>query len=294
MIGRLLSVIFIVMILVRPSYSAQSTITEAEGSACMGDDKSRKQTEDSALMEAKRKTIEFTSTYIRSETKIKNFTLEKDLLSAYGHSEVKLLQEPTKEWYKDPNSGDCAKIKIKAEVLPDTAAMQRIAAQSPAITDDPSAPLSIKAWTDKKVYSSGEKVKVYIKGNKPFYARVIYKDASGEMVQILPNPYRTDNYFNGGMMYEIPTGSDKFDLEVSPPFGEENVIIFASSLPLGEISTEAQGGVYQVKTQARDLGVKTRGIKLTKRTEGALLDISTAKPLASEFFEDMVVVKTRK
>ena len=173
----------------------------------MGDDKSRKQTEDAALTDAKKKAVEFVSTYIKSETEVKNFALEKDLLSAYAHAEVKLLQEPTKEWYNDPNSGNCLKINIKAEVVPDTTAMQKMAVQSPAVSDDPSSPLTVKVWTDKKGYKAGEKVKVYIKGNKPFYARVIYKDASGEMVQILPNPYRSGNYFNGGTMYESRQGT---------------------------------------------------------------------------------------
>jgi len=284
MMSRVLFVVFALFLFVKPVYSAQSTITEAEGSACMGDDKSRKQTEDSALADAKKKAVEFASTYIRSETDVKNFALEKDLLSAYAHAEVKLLQEPTKEWYKDLNSGDCLKMKIKAEVIPDTAAMQKMAAQSPVVEDDPSAPLMVKAWTDKNTYKAGEKVKVYIKGNKPFYARVIYKDASGEMVQILPNPYQTDNYFNGGAMYEIPTGNDKFELEVSPPFGEENVIVYASSSPLGEISTEARGGVYHVNTKAKDVPLKTRGIKLVE---------SDGKKLPSEFSETSALIKTR-
>jgi len=276
------------------SFAAQSSITESEGNACMGDDKSRKQTEESALTDAKKKAVEHISTYLTSESKVTNFVLEKDLLSAYAHAEVKLIQELSKEWYKDPNSGDCLKIRIKAEVIPDTVAMEKMKAQSPAIADDPSAPLLVKAWTDKKAYKEGEKIKVYIKGNKPFYARVIYKDASGEMAQILPNPYRTDNYFNGGVMYEIPTGNDKFELEVSPPFGEEHVIVYASSSPLGEISAEARGGVYQVKTQARDIGVKTRGIKLMEKTDSRTSTASSSKPAASEFFEDKVVVKTEK
>jgi len=270
-------------------HAAQSTITESEGSACMGDDKSRKQTEDAALTDAKKKAVEFASTYIKSETEVKNFTLEKDLLLAYAHAEVKLLQEPTKEWYKDPNSGDCLKMKIKAEVIPDTAAMQKMATQSPAMADDPSAPLTVKAWTDKKTYKEGEKVKVYIKGNKPFYARVIYKDVSGDMVQILPNPYRTDNYFNGGAMYEVPTGNDKFELEVSPPFGEEKLIVYASSAPLGDIGTSTQGGVYQVTTKESDLGMKTRGIKITGTHEGV-----DKVEKAAEFFEETVKVITGK
>jgi hypothetical protein len=289
----LMSAILVLCLFAKPLYAAQSTITEAEGNACMGDDKSRKQTEDAALTDAKKRAVEFASTYIRSETEVKNFSLEKDLLSAYAHAEVKLLQEPIKEWYKDPNSGDCLKMKIKAEVIPDTASMLKMAAQSPAAAEDPSAPLTVKAWTGKKAYKEGEKVKIYIRGNKPFYARILYKDASGDIIQLLPNPYRSDNYFNGGTIYELPTGNDKFELEVSPPFGDENVIVYASSSPLGDISTETRGGVYQVKTQAGDIGLKTRGIKLTGKTESGS-SIAALKPTASEFFEDKVVVTTGK
>jgi uncharacterized protein DUF4384 len=286
--SRILLVVFALFLLAKPLFAAQSTITEVEGNACMGDDKSRKQTEESALTDAKKRAVESASTYIKSETAVKNFALEKDLLSAYAQAEVKLLQEPAKEWYKDPNSGDCLKMKIKAEVIPDTAAMQKMTAQGPAGIDDPSAPLTVKAWTDRKAYKTGEKIKVFLKGNKPFYARVIYKDASGEMVQILPNPYRTDNYFNGGALYEIPAGNDKFELEVSPPFGDENVIVYASSAPLGEIEVQTRGGVYLVKTKAKDLAARTRGIKLReKKDEGSTTS-------ASEFFEDKVVVKTGK
>jgi hypothetical protein len=291
---RILFSIFAILLFVKPIHAAQSTITEAEGTACMGDSRSRKQTEDAALTDAKKKAVEHVSTYLTSESKVNNFVLEKDVLSAYAHAEVKLIQELSKEWYKDPNSGDCLKLTIKAEVIPDDAAMEKMAKQSPAIVDDPSAPLTVRAWTDKKEYKEGEKVKIYIKGNKPFYARVLYKDASGGTLQLLPNPFRSDNYFNGGSIYEIPTGKDKFDLEVSPPFGEENVVVYASTSPLGEIKTEAAGGVYQVKTEARDIGMKTRGIKLIEKTEGNASSTSASKPAASEFFEDNVVVKTEK
>ncbi|MEK6699666.1 MAG: DUF4384 domain-containing protein [Nitrospirota bacterium] len=279
-------IVLMFLVLFTPAYAAQSTITEADGNACMGDDKSRKQTEQAALADAKKRAVEFASTYIKSETHVKNFELEKDLLSAYANAEVKIIQELDKSWYKDPSSGDCCKIKIKAEIIPDVKAMETLSRDT-RFSDDPSAPLKVKAWTDKKEYKTGEKIKVYIRGNKPFYARVLYKDASGETLQLLPNPYRAENYFNGGSVYEIPAGNDKFDLEVSPPFGEENVIVYASSSPLGEISTEAQGGVYQVKTQTRDIGMKTRGIKLAEKT-----DSKNASAAASEFFEDKVVVKT--
>lgn len=268
-------------------YAAQSTITEAEGSACMGDDRSRKQTEQAALADAKRKAVEFVSTYVKSETQVKNFALEQDLLSAYAHAEVKLLREPEKTWYKDASSGDCLKMKIKAEIVPDVKAMEALSKDA-RFTDDPSAPLMVKAWTDKKEYKAGEKIKVYLRGNKPFYARVLYRDAGVALVQLLPNPHRPDNYFNGGSVYEVPAGNDTFELEVGPPFGDENIIVYASTSPLGEIGLKAEGGVYQITTRAQEIGTKTRGIKLTGKAG------NKAASEASEFHESTVAVRTAK
>ncbi|MDA3834581.1 MAG: DUF4384 domain-containing protein, partial [Spirochaetales bacterium] len=144
----------------------------------------------------------------------------------------------------------------------------------------------VRLWTDKKEYERGDRMRIYIKGNKPFYASVIYKDAAGKMVQILPNPYRNENYFQGGVIYEIPSGNDRFDLEINPPFGEENISVYASTSRLGEIDLHSQGGVYFVKTKAKDIGAKTRGITLTGKSTGKT-------GYASEFYENKAEVKTR-
>lgn len=267
-------------------YAGQSTITVVDGSACMGDDKSRKQTENGALTNVKRKAVEYASTYLKSETRVKDFQVEKDLVNAYANATIKIIEEVEKAWYKDAASGDCFKLKVKAEVIPDEKAMTQIA-KDKSMVDDPNAPLNVQLWTDKKEYRQTEKIKVYIKGNKPFYARVLHKDVKGTLLQLLPNAYRTDNYFNGGVVYEIPSGNDRFELEVSPPFGEENIIVYSSLTPLGDINLQETGGVYQVKTTAKDVGVKTRGVKLKEKGEGK-------EQTASEFFEGKVVVRTGK
>jgi len=82
-------------------HAGQSIVTEGEGYACMGDDKSRKGTESSAMADAKRKATEAATTYIESETHIKDAMMEKDLISAYANAQVKVLQELLKEWYKE-------------------------------------------------------------------------------------------------------------------------------------------------------------------------------------------------
>jgi hypothetical protein len=280
----ILSLFIIFAFFVNTAHSAQSTITESEGYACMGEDKSRKQTEQAAMADAKRKAIEQVSTYIKSETHIKDLELEKDLVSAYANATVRIIQEMEKGWYKDQSLGDCFKIKIKAEVMPDEKAMDMLS-KSKQTTDDPSAPLQVQVWTDKKEYASGDKIKIYIKGNKPFYAIVLYKDVKGKLLQLLPNPYRKDNYFSGGAIYEIPSGNDRFELEVSPPFGEENVFVYSSTSVLGDINVEDMGGVYQVKTRHADIGDRTRGVKLKEK-------FGNKGSSASEFFEGETTLKT--
>jgi hypothetical protein len=265
------------------AHQGQSTITDIEGQACMGDDKSRKQTEQAAMSDARRRAAEFALTYLKSETQVKDFTLEKDLLSAYSNAQVKIIQQLESFWYKDPVAGDCYMTKLKAEVIPNEKVMT--AASRESAMGEPNAPLRVTVWTDKKEYKKGDKIRVYVKGNKPFYARVLYRDAVGAILQLLPNPYRLDAYFNGGTVYEIPSGSDRFDLEVSPPFGEENIVVYGSTAELGSIETRAEGNVYRVMTRTQDMGVKVRGIKIT----GKQGKVSTA-----EFYEETQSVKTRR
>ena len=283
--GAVLILLMLCMALASPLRAAQSTITEAEGQACMGEDKSRKQTESEAYANTKRKAAENASTYIRSETKVKNMELENDLIDAYANATIKVIQVLEKGWFKDPASGECYRLKIKAEVIPDDKALTKLFKEENS--EDPSAPLKVRLWTDKKEYGQSEKIKIFIKGNKPFYARILYRDSRGKILQLLPNPYRSDNYFQGAVIYEIPSGSDRFELEVSPPFGEENIIVYASSSPLGDLGLKDEGPVYKVTTRATDIGQKTRGIKIAQK------DDAKDKP-ASEFYEETLAVKTVK
>ncbi|HXC93276.1 MAG TPA: DUF4384 domain-containing protein [Geobacteraceae bacterium] len=261
-------VLFIALLLLSatPLLASQSVILDTDGYACMGDDKSRKQTEDVAFKDAKRKASESATTYIQAETHLKDAVLEKDILSAYTNSQVKVIQEFLKEWYQEGSLGDCYRVKLKVEVIPDEQSMKKTAKKkSDELIDNPAAPLSVKVWSDKPKYANGEKIRVFVKGNRPFYGRVVYQDASGGLIQILPNPYRQNSYFNGGTVYEIPSGEDKFDLEVAPPFGAERITLYASTSPMGEVNLSAAGGVYTVKVKADELATGTRGIKFVNK-----------------------------
>ncbi|MBI4848622.1 MAG: DUF4384 domain-containing protein [Nitrospirae bacterium] len=283
---RIFASLLISLFLFSSLYAAQSVIIEVEGNACMGRKKSSKLTKREALADAKKKAVEQAASYISEGLKIKYLDYKKDITGAFSHSDVNVLGSKEIGWYKEGRSGKCFKVLMKAEVIPDMRAMMNIG-RDRLFAEDPSAPLQVEAWTDKHDYKSGEKIKVFFKGNKPFYARIHYRDVKGGLVQLLTNPFRENNYFSGAVVYEIPSGSDSYQIEITPPLGEENIIVYASTFPLGEIDVTARGAFYLIKTKPYEIGTKTRGVKLKTMSGGDGVS-------AAEFFEDRVAVTTRQ
>ncbi len=89
-------------------------LTEAEGSACMGDDKSRKQTEEVARDEAKRRAAEQAATQVRAQSRVSIGTLEEDVIKIMSTGKVRITEVLESKWDKD----GCYKYRIRAEVTP--------------------------------------------------------------------------------------------------------------------------------------------------------------------------------
>jgi len=265
-------------------FAGGSVIVEAEGIASLGDDKSKKETMQEALENAKRTASENAQTYIKSETVIKDFQTQKDLVESYSRAKISNITKLEEGWFTDALSGQSYKVKIRCEVLPDKKIEEKVNAK---MIDDPSAPLTVSVTTNQPDFKAGQLVKIYLKANKPFFARVVYKQADSSLVQLLPNPYRTDNYFNGGTTYELPSGKDQYKLEVSAPFGTENITVYASTEPLGDVNLTAAGNLYQINDNLADTGIKTRGIKIAKKD-------GNGKNGPAEFFEGKAVIVTGK
>jgi len=56
---RIFFLLIFSIFIVSDLYAAQSSITEADGTACMGEDRTKKQTEKLAFDDAKRKAVEY-------------------------------------------------------------------------------------------------------------------------------------------------------------------------------------------------------------------------------------------
>ncbi len=264
--------------------STNSIIVEAEGTACLGQDRTRTQTQKLALDAAKRKASEKVCTYVSRETKVVKGNLDQDVVDVFAKATVKILDELEKGWVKSSAESEyvdsCYRVKIKAEVLPD-----EHNAQEKTITqiDNPRAPLNVQLWTDKDAYHLGDKLKFYFRSNKPFYARAVYKDSDGNLIEI--TPYNKCEYYKGGVIHEVPGDKDRFTLKVTPPLGKESLILYASTKPINHYNGQAVGELYLLKDSQRTIGNVTRGLAVLKG-KSDITDTGEA-----EFAEVVVEVK---
>ncbi len=258
-----------------------SEIVEEAGVACRIEGntppKSRAQTESDARTDAKRSAAERVATRIKSETRydtveVKNegqanaYHVGKVLRSAYANADVKELAVlEAGAWFTEAQD-ECFRIKLRVEVIPKAESLEMLGS---AMHEDPTLPLNVRLWTDRgtagerAMYRKGERVRLYLRGNKPYYARVIYQFADGQSAQILPNAHRGTNRFQGGVTYVIPSEEDHFEFEVSAPFGAERVVVYASERPLGDVTLQASGSIYRVEAdRGSELKNRVREVKL--------------------------------
>ena len=275
----ILSIFLIFSNLAAQEEEKRSAIVEVDGYAFLSEDKTIRELRNEATVNARREALQRAQTYIKSFTKVENFTLTYDLIQTEAEGFVKILES------KDYGITTDGRYRywIKAEIEYKLKKPEEVTDINPFI--EKGGPLTVKVWTEKNTYTRGENIKICMKGNKDFHARIIYEDARGNIVQLLPNQHRKDNFFKGGEIVTVPCDDDKFQIEVQPPFGIEQITVYASNAELGEAPVQRYGtDFYSVQGGVKDYSARTRGVKLDNREE-------TTR--GAEFFEAVCKVKTR-
>lgn len=128
-----------------------------------------------------------------------------------------------------------------------------------ARADEEHVPLNITLHAAKSRYQAGEPLKVRIAANKQFFARLIYIDAAGNHIQLLPNAARTDNAFEGHTDYFLPGPFDQ-PLIVAPPFGIEQIVLQASPSPLNTLpGRPLPNGFIRVPSETARVALESAG-----------------------------------
>lgn len=247
-----------------PDQEKRSCIQAVDGYAYLSEDMTLSETRAAAFATAKRQALEAGKTYIQSKTKVKDFVVEYDMVWSDAEGAVTVLEQ------KDIGVEDNTRyhVWIKAEV--EYALQPKRKEQGQTVLLDKDAPLTVKVWTSKKQYKDGENMEIYVQGNRNFYARIVDITPSGDIVQLLPNDYRIINFFEAGRVYKIPDEGDHFDLKVTAPYGEDQIVVYASEVPVGDVAMESMTrGLNRYRGSRESLGALTRSIKVVPAAPGS-------------------------
>ncbi|MCD6486855.1 MAG: DUF4384 domain-containing protein [Syntrophobacterales bacterium] len=238
-----------------PDLEIRSVILSVDAYAYPGKGGKAGQIRGKMLSKAKERILEGAKRYLDSRTKISGINLEYKIIKNKADRFVTILSVKNydaddKGRYHTRMQGE---VKYRLEGL--TYGNDRLR----SVLMKPSAPLTVEIWTDKKRYSEGERVKMFFKGNRDFYGKIVKVGVKGKILQLLPNNYRQISFFKRGKTYTVPDEGDRFNLEVHSPFGEERIIVYASDLPLSlrNMKTVA-GGLYTYRGKESSLGKSVR------------------------------------
>lgn len=285
----------------------RSCIQAVDGYSYLSEDKTVAELRTAALNNAKQQALTNAKTYIRSRTEVENFVLKNDEVLINSEGTVKVLEQ------KDYGIQDNSRYHIwmKAEVeyqlgeggasakspTPAVPVASPGGKVSPQEIPPPTAtgPLTVKIWSSKKEYKKGEKIEIFVQGNRDFYARIVDINSQGNIVQLLPNDYRNASLFTGGRTYKIPDAGDRFDLTVSPPFGTDRIVVYASEVPLGEVVMKSIGqGLSAYGGDRQSLAISTRGIAVTGKNTGAGQQPGAGEQPIAEFYEATHEISTTR
>lgn len=101
-------------------------------------------------------------------------------------------------------------------------------------------PMSLKLWSDKKVYSPGEKIVFHFESDRDCNLTLIDIGTSGIVKEIFPNKYQTDNFIKANTRYEIPKGiSPDFAYRVESPAGINTIKAICTNRSAPALTTSA-------------------------------------------------------
>lgn len=145
-------------------------------------------------------------------------------------------------------------VKYLPENFEDAYSKMRVFGKNEMVKGD----LNLEVFTNKGdenlLYTEGEKLKIYLRANKPCYVRLIYYIASGERVLLLDSYYIPENMVN--KMVEVP-----YEFECAEPFGVETLQANAQTTEFEKLNTTNQDGYEFISNSLEDVLVKTRGFK---------------------------------
>lgn len=85
---------------------------------------------------------------------------------------------------------------------------------------------------DVKQFQEGDRIAFLLSLDTDAYLTVLYQNAAGEIIQLLPNRHQLTFFYKAGLFLSLPDPNSSFAFTIQPPFGQETLWVFAADLPL--------------------------------------------------------------
>ena len=120
----------------------------------------------------------------------------------------------------------------------------------------------VKLWTDKSSYNLNDPICFSFSSEKDCYLVLVNIGSSGDITQIFPNRFHSDNFVRAGVTHRIPDGAYGFEFLVEGPSGNERVYAVAGTRPIHIFDDDFNKQAFTSLTRGR-----TRDIKVYKAGE---------------------------
>ncbi len=114
----------------------------------------------------------------------------------------------------------------------------------------------IKLWTDKGSYNLNDPICFSFRSEKDCYLVLVNIGSSGDITQIFPNRFHSDNRIKGGVNYRIPDESYGFQFRVECPAGTERVYAIAGTRPVNIFNNDFSRKSFTSLTRGRTRDIK--------------------------------------
>ncbi|MBC7220788.1 PKD domain-containing protein [Candidatus Bipolaricaulota bacterium] len=147
------------------------------------------------------------------------------------------------------------------------------------VVEPPAGDLAVTITTDKPAYAVGETVRITFTINKAAYIYIWDIMPDGNVTQIFPNGYESQNYFPAGT-HTIPTPGRGYSFRVQPPLGTEWLQIMATTYPVSGFTGYSPGDPFPLLgADPEDWQVQVLG--LVPEPTGRAFDFTSFEIVAS-------------
>lgn len=215
--------------------AAKETVT---GSDCYqyGDNETPAQAKRAAMSLAQEQAIRTHRVFVQSESKIKNFQLEDDVIQT---ASAAMLENVRVE--KEDKSGQKICVTIVGTIIPlsvDEMIRQRVnakeisqMAQTPIVAKTASTGVRLSSNKADGRFTEGDRLIIFLESDRDGYLKLDYFQADGTVVHMVPNKFRGQTFIKAGRRYAFGDDSSNEQFVVQSPFGSEVIKAILSTRP---------------------------------------------------------------